>query len=251
MTEESLREIVSKLAKMDPAQLTAATSLKGAIGDSLGMAKLDASLRSKFGVLDPRIHQVRTFGELCSLLIESPSMSATPTESIEPIHTIGVHGNRNDISVGTDVQSVASMQVVPDFWEDDFYKQTFTSQEIAYAVLQPSPQASFAAMWCAKEAFRKANTMPGSLDWQKIEVVRDRHGKPSLLVSGQPTAGALSLSHTAEIALAVFVAAEQPQSDVPGIPVSVIGSASRVSAIIAALAMIISVAALVVSFVRR
>jgi holo-[acyl-carrier protein] synthase len=259
MTEDGLREIVSRIARIDPAQLNADSQLKAVLGNSLGLAKLDAALRSKFGISEPTVYGVRTFGDLCSLLSVGPSSDVitAPLASNPPIPSTRGHGTSNNISIGVDVESIAAMQGVSDYWDDDFYKNTFTPQEIAYALLQASPQASFAAMWCAKEAFRKSNATLAQLDWQRIEVVHDNQGKPGLLLSGQPVQGALSLSHTDEIAFAVFVAVEQFQTAAPAISIPEVSTGrylnvnSRATAMIAAFALIASILALVVSLLRH
>jgi phosphopantetheine--protein transferase-like protein len=258
MTEENLREIVSRLTKMSPGQLTAETPLTGILGGSFGRARLDANLRSKFDISNSAIYKAATFGELCTVLgitsSSNPTASASPVSSVLPIPQIEFHTAESGITVGADVESVAAMPDTPDYWEDDFYKTTFTSREIAYALLQPSPRASFAAMWCAKEALRKADASLASTDWKMIEVIHDDLGKPGLIVNGQQPAGALSLSHTDEIAFAVFVSAREPQSIAPAstLPQQFVapahGHRGRSALMIAALALLLSIAALTLSF---
>jgi phosphopantetheine--protein transferase-like protein len=261
MNEERLREIVSKLAKVDSGQVSAGTLLNGPLGGSFGRARLDANLRSQFGVSNPAVYNVNTFGDLCAVLgittSSNPAPQATASAQVSPVPPIEVRTADGGISVGTDVESVAAMPDVPDYWEDDFYKTSFTSREIAYALLRPSPRASFAAMWCAKEALRKADTSLANTDWKMIEVIHDDRGKPGLLVNGRRPAGALSLSHTDEVAFAVFVSSPAP---LPIAPVTVLPIESiaagpiqrgRSTSVMAALAFLLSIAALTYSFLHR
>ncbi len=262
MTEETLREIVSTLARMNPEQLSADTALTIALGGSIGRARLDASLRSKFGIVNPAIYNAATFADLCAVLgIGTPSSSAAPAVPASPVPPLQTEGAGSGIRVGADVESVAAMPTPTDYWEDEFYKTTFTPREIAYALLQPSPRASFAAMWCAKEAVHKAGASPANTPWQSIEVTHDGLGKPGLLINGSQPAGALSLSHTDDLALAVFVVAgKQPKPETPVIPLplpqppmaaGLDGHGGAGARIVAALALILSIAALALSFLRR
>jgi phosphopantetheine--protein transferase-like protein len=261
MNEEILREIVSNLAKIDPGQLSAATPLNGPLGGSFGRARLDANLRSRFGVSNPAVYNVNTFGDLCAVLGVATSSNPTPQTaapsqaSLIPPSEIQTAGS--GVVVGADVESVSAMPEVSDYWEDDFYKTTFTSREIAHALLRPSPRASFAAMWCAKEALRKADASLANADWQMIEVTHDEFGKPAISVNGRQPVGVLSLSHTDEFALAVFVSAQLPQfiapvSTLPAPAVPAPAKRGRIgTSLIAVIALLLSIAALAMSFIRR
>jgi len=255
MTEEHLRSTISKLAHVDSGIITWTSSLSRLLGNSLGQARLDAALRSEYGIVNQSIYKVGTFGELCSVLgIDSSSETvAAAPESAAALPTIA-RGSETSFRVGVDVESVKAMPVVLDYWNDDFYKNTFTNQEIAYALLQTSTQASFAAMWCAKEALRKTDAELRQADWQRLEVVHDSNGKPNLMVDGL-ACGALSLSHTDEIAIAIFVAGPLPQqinSVYPLPPASTpLTGTSRRYAVISILALLISIATLSISFLRH
>jgi len=261
MNEEILREIVSNLAKIDPGQLSAATPLNGPLAGSFGRARLDANLRSRFGASNPAVYNVNTFGELCAALSiatsSSPAPQTTALSQTLPILPSETQTAASGVVVGTDVESVSAMPEVSDYWEDDFYKTTFTSREIAHALLRPSPRASFAAMWCAKEALRKADASLANADWQKIEVTHDERGKPGILVNGRQPAGTLSLSHTDEFALAVFVSAQLPQQIAPlrTLPAPTVPAppkrGSTGTLLIAVIALLLSIAAFAMSFLHR
>ena len=256
MTEENLRELVCTLGRIDSGKLTAETSLAYVIDNSLGMAKLDASLRSKFSISNPGIYKTATYGELCGVLGIGYA-PGTPSPA-SPLRSVGVQGMSSGISVGVDVGSIAEMPLPADYWEDDFYKMTFTAQEIGYALLQPSPQASFAAMWCAKEAVRKADASLTQVNWKTLEVVHDAQGKPSISVDGKPTLGSLSLSHTDEIAFAVFAAVAQRSVSVASPADSILKQQtegprhnSKITILTAAFALLFSIVALALAFLRH
>jgi phosphopantetheine--protein transferase-like protein len=261
MNEETLREIVSNLAKIDPGQLSAGTPLNGPLGGSFGRARLDANLRSRFGVSNPAVYNVNTFGDLCAVLGISTS-SNLPPQAVASSPAVPILPNEtrmggSGVVVGADVEAVSAMPEASDYWEDDFYKTTFTSREIAHALLRPSPRASFAAMWCAKEALRKADSSLANTDWQMIEVTHDELGKPGIVVNGRQLAGALSLSHTDEFALAVFVSAQPAQQIAPvgALPAPTVTAplrqGSTVTSFMAFIALLLSIAAFAMSLLHH
>jgi holo-[acyl-carrier protein] synthase len=118
-------------------------------------------------------------------------------------------------TVGIDLERVDSIPEAGDYREDEFCKNIFTPREIAYALLQPSPRQSLAAMWCAKEAFRKAVPAYLGSDWNRTVVSHANQGKPYIVVDGKTAPGTLSLTHAGDLALAVFVAAPAPVAPQP------------------------------------
>ena len=93
-----------------------------------------------------------------------------------------------------------------------FQARVFTSGEIAYCSKRRNRYESFAARFAAKEAMMKA--LGNSFGWREIEVVRGE-GAPTIRLQGRAQARAaalgiqhihLSLSHTAELAIAYVVA---------------------------------------------
>lgn len=98
-----------------------------------------------------------------------------------------------------------------------FAERVFTAQERSFcdgkgvAAFQ-----SYAGRFAAKEAFLKAlkTGWRGKITWQDIEVVSDKHGVPSLRITGEAAKiltdrGAihvhLSISHTADHAIAEVI----------------------------------------------
>jgi phosphopantetheine--protein transferase-like protein len=263
MTEDQLRELVSTIAQIGDTEITPSTPLTGPLGGSLGRARLDAAIRSKTGISDAGIYKLKTFGDLCALFGIENSSQATQNGSVA-----AATKNRGDapivladgINIGTDIEAITAVPETADYWEDSFYKEIFTPREIAYSLLQPSPRASFAAIWCAKEAARKANAGLASAPWSWLEVVHDGNGKPHLEVDGKPLGGALSLSHTNELALATYASIQLPQSPeaapppapspIPREPLPSVAS-GKTCLILSTIAVLVAIAAFVAALVRR
>jgi phosphopantetheine--protein transferase-like protein len=261
MTEKLLKEIVAGVARVDHQQITAATSLADILHGSLGRARLDAEVRARLGISSPAVYQVATYGDLQSALgLGDPAAPnhGEPRDLPSPVVTPlnGIAAPNNGIAVGVDVELIASLPVVADYWEDEFYRRMFTSQEIAYALLQPQPRASLAAAWCAKEALRKARAGLANVEWARIEVVHDPAGKPSLQLDGAAVPGSLSLSHTEEIAVAVFAsyAPTMPLANSISLPAAItavpVRKRSPVVAAAAWLALLMAAASIAVQLLR-
>jgi phosphopantetheine--protein transferase-like protein len=267
MTEEVLREFVAALSNKEKAQIVAVTPLSALLPGSLGRTRLDAALRNKLGVKNPGVYQAVTFGDLCRLLGAAPQDGAPAAAAVPaPIPlalSLGTGNGAKKIQVGIDLEPIASLPPATDYREDEFYKNTFTAREIAYALLQPSPQETFAGTWCAKEALRKADPALAQEPWTALEVIHDGSGNPSLTVNGRPVDGALSVSHSGGMAVAVFVAGvsgqaasaspslETASSEKPGDHPVADGSRGWGNTAIALLALLISIAALAISLFHR
>lgn len=256
MTEDDLKEIVCSVSRMDRSTVTSSTPLAGMLASSLGRARLDAAVRSKFGISSPAVYRAATFGELCVGIGVSASGDGSSTKVAAPPRaaSAAVSG----IRIGIDIESISALPGVPDFWEDEFYRETFARSEIAYALMQNDPRASLAAIWCAKEALRKADPSLADIEWQRMVVVHDGDGRPELRVDGQPAGGALSLTHTEQIAFAAFVNAP-PVSPAPLVhtpvgvptPIPVPARTGVLSLSLALLALAVSVLTLLLLFFHR
>lgn len=259
-TLDQLRVCVGELMQSSPAELNASSPLSGLLSSSLGRARLDALLRARVGIANPGVYTVKTFGELCQLFgAEVTGVSATV---VRPQATSVFKLDRHDsgISVGVDIQSVTALPEAADYWECDFYKQHFTRQEIAYALLQSDPRETFAAIWCAKEALKKADNRWEMTDWQEIEISHEANGRPVLSAGNERILCSVSLSHTDGFAAAVVVLAMMqhhlPQgtkavSHQMTAPATTIhGTVSRAPLILAIAAVVLSLASLGVVLFR-
>jgi holo-[acyl-carrier protein] synthase len=99
---------------------------------------------------------------------------------------------------------------------DDVLAGVFTDGERAYCLGRRRPWPHLAARFAAKEAALKAlgTGLSGQMRWAEIEVTRDGAGQPGLVFHGAVgqavaslgvTGASVSLSHTADQAIAVVV----------------------------------------------
>lgn len=264
MTVETLKEFVAGLSGKHKAQITAATRLSTVLQGSLGRIRLEAGLRHRLGVANAGVQQAATFGELCRILgIAGDSASAPETAQTEviaqaPVIAAKTEAAAGEVQVGIDVEPIAALPEASDYWEHEFYKNTFSPREIAYALLQPSPKETLAGAWCAKEALRKARPALAEMEWTALEVVHDASGKPAMTIQGKAARGALSISHAGELAIAVFVATERvhpapakDESQGTPLPPPVASRGNPGSLTMALLALLISLAALYFSVFHR
>ena len=87
----------------------------------------------------------------------------------------------DDLACGIDIERVDAMPVTDDYWEHEFYKESFSKDEIAYCLLQENPRMHFAARWCAKEALVKCDPPSKAnrfLQWKSFAISRERYRSP-------------------------------------------------------------------------
>ncbi len=122
------------------------------------------------------------------------------------------------LAVGVDLVEVARIEALVARFGDRFLRRVYTTQETADCQGQAM---SLAARWAAKEAVSKALGCGWSgIEWTEIEIVRSAQGQPSVALHGAAQAQAVrlglrqwavSLSHTATLAMAFVVAQEGSQ----------------------------------------
>jgi fatty acid synthase subunit alpha, fungi type len=111
---------------------------------------------------------------------DSSSRYNKKTEAIVEALTSSVGGK----DVGVDVETISAINIE----NEEFLKRNFTDAELAYCWKAPSPQASFAGTWSAKEAVFKSlgvKSAGGGAALKEIEIVRDENGKPQVQFHGE------------------------------------------------------------------
>lgn len=211
--KEQLRQIVAQLAGLKPEAIGTDFSLKSrGLQSSVRRAALAAAIRRHLGVTVAEVYSVVSFGELEAAVLEGGTRAATssikPTEL--PKHlAVSALGGVDDLACGIDIERVDAMPVTDDYWEHEFYKESFSKDEIAYCLLQENPRMHFAARWCAKEALVKCDPAFKGQSFSTMEVVRNKSGEVSLAhhANGASTRPplAVSISHTETMAAAVVV----------------------------------------------
>ena len=117
---------------------------------------------------------------------------------------------------GIDAIEIRRIQHTMDRFGGRFLDRVYLPAEQAYCRRKRNAAESFAARFAAKEAGAKAlgTGISFGVTWQEIEVVRQPGGRPSLRFHGRAaqiaaqlgvTRSALSITHTAELAMASVV----------------------------------------------
>jgi holo-[acyl-carrier protein] synthase len=120
------------------------------------------------------------------------------------------------IGSGIDLAEIGRIQQSIDRYGARFLDRIFTEAEQAYCQRKRNAAESFAARFAAKEAGAKAlgTGISFGVSWREIEVVRQPGGRPTLKFHGRAaqiaahlgvTRSALSITHTAELAMASVV----------------------------------------------
>jgi phosphopantethiene--protein transferase domain len=208
---EQLRQIVAQLAGLKPEAIDADFSLKSrGLQSSVRRAALAAAIRRYLGVTVPEVYSVVSFRELETAV--SASGTKTDIASKPAVAVSGLRGVDN-LACGIDIERVEAMPVTDDYWEHEFYKESFSKDEIAYCLLQENPRMHFAARWCAKEALVKCDPAYKGQPFSTLEVVRNESGEVSLAYHANGTSTkppmAVSISHTETMAAAVVVRRQQ------------------------------------------
>ena len=100
--------------------------------------------------------------------------------------------------IGVDVESVEAINID----NDTFVDRNFTAKEQEYCRKAPSPQASFAGRWSAKEAVFKSLGVQGKgagAGLKEIEVLNDKNGSPFVTVSFSCPKQACSIANSDQL----------------------------------------------------
>jgi len=117
------------------------------------------------------------------------------------------------IGSGIDMVEIARIQQSLDRYGQRFLNRVYTAAEMAYCMRKRNAAESLAARFAAKEAGAKAlgTGISRGVNWLEIEVGREPGGRPTLHFHGRAAEiavqlgvvhTALSLTHTAELAMA-------------------------------------------------
>ncbi len=234
---EQLRDVVADFFETNASLVGPDFVLGGQrLASSIARAGLDAAIRRRVGAKLPAVYSATTFGELEAALTGDAVATSNPATNGS---LTGLLRNvPNGVACGVDVESIANLPGADDYWEHEFYNTHFSNAEIAYCVATDEPREHFAARWVAKEALKKCDGRFLETDNNVIQVAVDENGAPRLeLLHGDDTTAlphAVSLTHTAEMAVAIVVTgsagetAEKPRiADAIPVTGSVSGSSPK------------------------
>ncbi|MGA3160763.1 MAG: holo-ACP synthase [Terracidiphilus sp.] len=125
------------------------------------------------------------------------------------------------VGSGIDVVEIGRIQQSMDRYGQRFLARVYTKAEQAYCLRKRKSAESFAARFAAKEAGAKAlgTGISQGVSWLEIEVAREPGGRPTLQFHGRAAElaarlgarrSALSMTHTAELAMASVVIENGP-----------------------------------------
>jgi holo-[acyl-carrier protein] synthase len=116
------------------------------------------------------------------------------------------------IAIGIDIIEISRIKQAIGRWKSRFLNRIYTDREIS---LYGEKIESLAARFAAKEAVMKAlSSIESGNNWQEIEILSDKCGKPYINLSGHAldrmrqlgiTGFELSLSHSRENAIALVI----------------------------------------------
>ena len=200
--EQKIKKILSKYIKIPEEQINENTIIdRSAVAGSIILHRMYASLVSEGFVIE-NYSNIENYGTLMDRLrskFETVSLndhepSINNSEKFTPLY-----GGSSATNIGIDIEEIASMPLENDFRTSNFYKMNFTEKEISFCILQPSPLASFAGLFAAKEAIVKANNAYIQIPFNNISIDHLPNGKPL------HKEFELSISHTKEVAIAFAI----------------------------------------------
>jgi holo-[acyl-carrier protein] synthase len=130
------------------------------------------------------------------------------------------------VGSGIDLAEIGRIQQSIDRYGSRFLNRIYTPAEQAYCLRRRKSAESFAARFAAKEAGAKAlgTGISRGVNWLEIEVVREPGGRPTLKFHGRAAQiaarlgvahAALSITHTADLAMASVVLEDGPGASPP------------------------------------
>jgi holo-[acyl-carrier protein] synthase len=120
------------------------------------------------------------------------------------------------VGMGTDLAEVDRIQESVTRYGERFLNRVYTEREVAYSMRKKNYAERLAGRFAAKEAGMKAigTGWRHGVTWKDFEVVNEKSGRPTLLLTGVAAQVAanlnvqqitLSITHTATVAMAVVI----------------------------------------------
>ncbi|THU41502.1 4'-phosphopantetheinyl transferase superfamily protein [Niastella caeni] len=201
--EEKIKDLIAAFLRVPAEQISYNTVIdRTAVSSSITLHRMYAKLAEE-GFIVADYWNIKTFSTLVERINgNGHATSSVIQDVVVNTNAIPVHRHAVAPAVGIDIEEVTAMPRTNDFREDEFYKMNFSPGEIAYCILQPSPYASFAGLFAAKEAIVKADNVNRSRPFNTIVINHDPEGKPTY--PGYD----ISVSHTNDLAIAVAIHTE-------------------------------------------
>jgi len=142
-----------------------------------------------------------------------PAEKAKTEQTRQMVESLAKATATENSKIGVDVEDVNAINID----NETFVERNFTAKEQEYCRKAPSPQASFAGRWSAKEAVFKSLGVEGKgagAALKDIEITNDEKGAPVVALHGDAEAAAkkagvksvsVSISHSDSQAIAIAV----------------------------------------------
>lgn len=176
-----LRQIVAHFLKVAPSDINDATKIDyKSFASSLMLHRMYAKLHAEgYSVADLSI--IATFADLSKQLIRHAGERAEINNSSASVPALNEQ-QQNDsqelLQVGVDTELIEQFDYHPDVTKDEFYKNTFSPNEIEYCIRQRNPRASFVGLFSLKESIVKADNSLIGKKFNKIEISHSAQGRP-------------------------------------------------------------------------
>lgn len=216
---DETKKLIANTLRINAADIDDGFLLKtGRFKTSAGSAILSNIVKKVYGV-QINCKKISTFGELMSIVdggnVEASEVALAPLEenTEEAIGGTDIPITGQQLVCGIDIQEIDIFPEAEDYWEESFYTDNFSQNEIAYCVASDSPRHSFAARWCVKEALYKCSAKYCSVPLSNIQIVNQRSGIVTLEVLENDSWKALpfscSLSHADNYAVGMVTGFER------------------------------------------
>jgi phosphopantetheine--protein transferase-like protein len=179
--EEKLKEIIAVYLKTTASAIDVNTLInRQAVSSSIILHRMYGELENE-GFIVENYTDINSFGELLKKLSNAESSLLVHTSDTFPIisNFDQMHSNASsNPGVGIDLENISAFPECYDFREDEFYRNNFSSEEIAYCIIKKNPITSFAGLFSVKEAIVKADNNYSGRSFKEIVISHDSSGKP-------------------------------------------------------------------------
>jgi phosphopantetheine--protein transferase-like protein len=235
---DQVKEIISAFIQKAPHEITESTSIdKTAIKSSILIHRMYAAI-AETGLFIEDYANIKTFGDF----IQVTSMTNEPNQSVKHITIPTAPQKNSPVKIGVDIENINNFSAVKDYREDTFYKQNFSSQEISWCIMRPSPLISFAGKFAAKEAIVKADNQYRQIPFNQLEILNTPEGKPYF------GGFEITISHTDNLAVAIAVKIEMQRYDGTFLPAN---NQNRFSLLLWVVAIFSLILALIALFAKH
>ncbi|HEY4335048.1 MAG TPA: 4'-phosphopantetheinyl transferase superfamily protein [Puia sp.] len=237
--QEQVKEIVAAFIRVPADQIGPATPIdRRAVKSSIMLHRMYAKL-AEAGLVIGDYASIKIFGDL-SVARATGNGHATLVDPVTVTPAPSSREGDEPLSMGIDIETIESLPRVADFRREEFYRQNFTPQEMAWCILQPEPYESFAGLFAVKEALVKADNTLRAKAFNQLAIGRSPEGRP--LYPGF----SISIAHSNGTAVAVAARTDlHPPSPVLTLPPAT--QKTRSGQAIAWLALLLAAAAFILS----